>query len=224
MSRLGRVDGFDQDEAANEGDQGAIVLGGLFAAQGEALEAFELSHGVLDAGAGFVEGFGKEGGLVGGIGTMRDDRTDAALAGGLAVGLGIVALVGDCGAGPDVRSDVEQNLKLPAVAGLTAGQMEVERQARAVGLEVDFGREPAARAAERLALLPPLAPAAETCARTTVLSNIWRRCALSLRSASNWKNASNTPRRLSRQNRFHTLFQFPNSFGSARQVMLWTEK
>ena len=32
--------------------------------------------------------------------------------------------------------------------------------------------------------------------------------------------ASNTPRWLSRQNRFQTLFQLPNSTGKARQVML----
>ena len=169
---LGRVDGFDQDEAANEGDQGSIVLGGLFTAQGDALETLELSHGLLDAGAGFVEGFGEEGGLVGGVGAMRDDRADTALAGGLAIGLGVVALVGDRGAGPDVGSEVKQGLELPAVAGLAAGQREVKRVAFEVGLERDLGREPAARAAECLALLPPLAPAAETCARTTVLSNI----------------------------------------------------
>src|SRR5215471_15817832 len=36
--------------------------------------------------------------------------------------------------------------------------------------------------------------------------------------------ASNTPRCDSRQNRFHTLFQGPNSAGKARQVMLWTVK
>ena len=43
-------------------------------------------------------------------------------------------------------------------------------------------------------------------------------------SASSCKNASNTPERLSRQNRFHTLFHLPNSPGSARQVMLCTVK
>jgi hypothetical protein len=102
--------------------------------------------------------------------------------------------------------------------------MEVERVAVEVGLEVDFGREPAARSAERLALLPPLAPAAETCTRAVVLSKNWTKCAGWLRSASNSKNASNTPDRLSRQNRFQTLFQLPNSLGSARQVMLWTVK
>jgi hypothetical protein len=34
------------------------------------------------------------------------------------------------------------------------------------------------------------------------------------------KKASNTPAWLSRQKRFHTEFQLPNSAGSARQVML----
>src|SRR4051812_46421203 len=42
-----------------------------------------------------------------------------------------------------------------AVARLAWGQVEVERMAVEVGLEVDFGREAATRAAERLMLLPP---------------------------------------------------------------------
>ena len=107
-----------------------------------------------------------------------------------------------------------------AVADLATGQVEVERVALEIGLEVDFGRETAARAAECLAMLPPFAPAAETWARAVVLSKNWTMCAVWLHSASNWKNASNTPERLSRQNRFHTLFQLPNSLGSARHVML----
>jgi hypothetical protein len=40
--------------------------------------------------------------------------------------------------------------------------VEVERVAVEIGLEVDFGRETTARAAERLVMLPPFAPAAET--------------------------------------------------------------
>ena len=39
-------------------------------------------------------------------------------------------------------------------------------------LQVDFGAEAAARASERLRRLPPFAPAADTCARITVESNI----------------------------------------------------
>ena len=55
-------------------------------------------------------------------------------------------------------------------------------------------------------MLPPFAPAAETWARTTVESNICTKCAVSLIAARASKNASKVPDRLSRQNRFHTLF------------------
>jgi len=47
-------------------------------------------------------------------------------------------------------------------------------------------------------------------------SNICTRCAVWLSPTSIWKKASNTPVRLSRQNRFQTLFQRPYSAGSAR--------
>jgi len=102
--------------------------------------------------------------------------------------------------------------------------VEGERLAVQVDLEVDFRREPTTRAAECLPLLPPLAPAAETCARTAVLSNIWTRCAVGLNWAKASRNASNTPVWLSRQKRFQTLFQGPYSAGNARQVMLWVVK
>ena len=44
---------------------------------------------------------------------------------------------------------------MPAVARLPGGQVEGDRQAAEVGLEMDLGREAAARAAESLAVLPP---------------------------------------------------------------------
>jgi hypothetical protein len=102
--------------------------------------------------------------------------------------------------------------------------MERDRVAVMVRLEVDLGREAATRSAERLGLLPPFAPAADTCARTIVESNICTRCALLLVAASASKNASKVPVRLSRQKRFHTLFQLPNAAGSVRHVMLCTVK
>jgi hypothetical protein len=98
--------------------------------------------------------------------------------------------------------------------------MKGERQAVEIDLEVDFRRETAARTAERLILLPPFAPAAETWARTTVESNICTKCAVSLICARASKKASKVPDWLNRQNRFHTLFQRPNSRGRARHVML----
>ena len=63
------------------------------------------------------------------------------------------------------------------VAFLAAGEVESNGMAVKVRLQMDFGGEAATRAAERLILLPPFAPAAETWARTMVLSNIWIRCA-----------------------------------------------
>ena len=63
---------------------------------------------------------------------------------------------------------------------LASGQVEADRRAVEFGLEVDCAREPAPRASERLVMLPLFAPAAETCARVTVLSNICTRCAVTL--------------------------------------------
>jgi len=61
---LGRVDGFDQDQAAYEGEEGSEVFGGLLAAQGDAFEALDFADGLFDARASFVENAGKERGLV----------------------------------------------------------------------------------------------------------------------------------------------------------------
>jgi len=172
----------------------------------------------------FIEALRKEVPSLLGAFAARDNRRDAPRACRRAVGLAVVSLVRYRDARADVGTDVERRLELRAVAGLASGQVEVEGIAVEIGLDVDFGRETAARAAERLAMLPPFAPAAETWARTVVLSKNWTKCAVWLHSASNWKNASNTPERLRRQNRFHTLFQLPNSRGSARHVMLCTVK
>ena len=89
---------------------------------------------------------------------------------------------------------------------------------------MDFRREPAARAAERLIFLPPFAPAAETWARTIVESNIWIKWADALISANVSKKASNTPALLSRSKRLHTEFQWPKRSGSARQRTFSTVK
>ena len=102
--------------------------------------------------------------------------------------------------------------------------MESDGQTFEIRFEVDFRGETAPRAPERLRVLPPFAPAADTWARTTVLSNICTSAAVGLVSARSWKNTSNTPAWLSRQNRFQTLFQLPKYAGKARQVMLWTVK
>ena len=169
---LGCVDGFDENEGEAESDEGAVVLGGFLAAEGNPLEAFELADGLLDAGAAAVERAREKGGRVLRRGFVRDDRTDAARARRLAIVPAVIAFVAESRARRDLRPKVEQDGKVAAVAGLAFGQVEGDRQAGEIGLEMDLGGEAAARAAERLTVLPPLAPAAETCARTTVESNI----------------------------------------------------
>jgi len=73
----------------------------------------------------------------------------------LANAMAVIALVRHRNARADVRADVERYLELRAVVDLATSQMEVERVAVEIGLEVDFGREAATRAAESLVLLPP---------------------------------------------------------------------
>ena len=93
---------------------------------------------------------------------MRDDRSDAALPRRFAIGLAGVALVADDGARLNVGADVEQNVEMPRVGGLTARQVEGDDVAGGVRFRVDFRGEAAALASERLAFLPPFAPAADT--------------------------------------------------------------
>ena len=54
---LGGVDGFDDDEAKSECDEGSEVLARFLAAERQALEALQLTHKLLDTGASPIEGF-----------------------------------------------------------------------------------------------------------------------------------------------------------------------
>ena len=138
------MDGFCPDKGASEGDEGGKVLRGFLAAQCDPLEALEPANTRLDAGAAFVEGAWKEFRLGGGIAAVRDDGTDTAPACRFAVGLAVIALIADHRPGRDVRADVEQGLEITAVAGLTAGQVEGQRQTVEIAFQVDLGRKPAA--------------------------------------------------------------------------------
>jgi hypothetical protein len=92
---------------------------------------------------------------------------------------------------------------------LAGREDEGERQAARVAAQVELGREAAARPTQRLAVLPPLAPAACWCARTVVPSSICTRCSAAPLSARATKSASNRPRSRQRANRRRTLFHLP---------------
>ena len=141
---LGRVDGFHQDKGAGERDEGGEVLHRLLAAQSNALETFDFADALLGASASFVEDFGEERRFGGGILAVRDSGADAAPARRLSVRLGVVAFVAEHRPRGDVRANVEQDLEVAAVAGLAAGQVESQRQAIEIKLQVDFAGKPAA--------------------------------------------------------------------------------
>ena len=82
---LGRVDGFDQDEAESKRDERAVILRRLLASKCYTLAAFELADRLFDACPCLVECFRKEGGHILGVGSIRDCRTYSALARGVAV-------------------------------------------------------------------------------------------------------------------------------------------
>src|SRR5438552_17850980 len=82
---LGRVDGFDQDEAESKRDERAVILRRLLASKCDTLEAFDLADRLFDACPCLVECFRKEGGHILGVGSIRDCRTYSALARGVAV-------------------------------------------------------------------------------------------------------------------------------------------
>ena len=155
---------------------------------------------------------------------MGDDGSDAARSRGVPVGLAGVAFVADDGARLNVGSDVEQGFEVTPVGGFATGQVEGDDVAGGVRFCVDFRGEAAARTTERLPLLPPFAPAADTCARTIVESNIWIKCADELIEASASKKASKTPALLNRSKRFHALFQAPKRSGKGRHRTFSTVK
>ena len=82
---LGRVDGFDQDEAESKRDERAVILCRLLASKCDTFEAFELANRLFDACPCLVECFRKEGGHIFDVGSIRDCRTYSALARGVAI-------------------------------------------------------------------------------------------------------------------------------------------
>ena len=90
---------------------------------------------------------------------------------GSPVRFAVIAFVGDDSARRDIRPDGHQRLELGGVGFLATRQIEGNRELE-IGFQVYLRRKAATRAAQRLVFLPPFAPAAETWARTIVLSNI----------------------------------------------------
>lgn len=81
---------------------------------------------------------------------------------GCPVGMAGVALVANSSSWGNVWPKLKQDVEMRCIGLLATGQVESDWKAFKVRLQVDFRGEPATRASERLTILPPFAPAAET--------------------------------------------------------------
>ena len=133
-------------------------MGEAIVAGGDAAKVLEAAEHAFD-GVSMAIKVGREAALPAAVGLGRDVGCGAFALDLAAHGVAVVALVAmqELGAGEAVEQGVGGN----AIGHLAAGQQEGDRAAPEVGQGVDFGGPSAARAADRLAALPPFPPAAQ---------------------------------------------------------------
>ena len=216
FSWLGRVDSFDPEPCCCDRQHREVGSGGFFVAGRDAAKLFEPIDTALDEIAPLIR-FPIIFNRCLAIGPRRDNGLDASVHQIVANFVAVVALVAE----ESVRIHIvkfHQRIIAFDLVHLAAGDIESQRVAFGVRAEVDFGREAAARAAERfLILIPPFTPAACWCARTIVESMACSVSAAGPRLASVSKAASQTPSLLQRVKRMKTEFQFPYRSGMSRQ-------
>ena len=133
-------------------------MGEAVVACGDPAEVLEASEHAFDGVAMAIE-IGREAALPAPVGLGRDVGGSALCLDLSAHGVAVVALV----AVQDLSGSevVEQGVGGDAIGHLAAGQEERDRAAEAVGQRMDFCGPSAARAPDRLALLPPFPPEAQ---------------------------------------------------------------
>lgn len=133
------------------------MLGEAVVAGGDSAEVLDAPEHALDGVAFAIEG-GREAVFPAPVDLGRDVRRGAQVLDFASNGIAVVALVAtqDRGRG----HLVEQRVGGDAIRDLAAGQEESDWAAERVCERVDFGRPPAARAADRLIELPPFPPEA----------------------------------------------------------------
>ena len=195
---------LDPVECSDEGRCGKVVSGEFIVTGGDAPPVFDAAEVVLDFVPPSIEPLGTVG-LLGGVATARDDRQCAFILDLLPDFLAVVGFVG--GNGEWRLESIEHVADNLAVMDLTTGDSEVQRAALAIDDRVDFRGAPAATDADRLILLPPLAPLAARWAFTMVLS-IRYRLSRDL-SASVSKIRFQMPRRDQRLKRLYAVVYGP---------------
>lgn len=133
-------------------------MGEAIISRGDPAEILEAAEHALDRVAITVE-VGREATLPHSGGLGRDVGCGPLALDFVAHRVGVIALVAVQDLGRD--DPVEQDLGSDTVGHLAAGQQERDRATEAIGQGVDFRGPSAARAADRLAELPPFPPEAQ---------------------------------------------------------------
>src|SRR5215217_1042085 len=221
---------FDPEHCHRNHPEGAVALGTLVVAGGQAAELLAAADQVLHAVAPPVERPIKRAAAA--LGSLaRDGDPDAAPAARLADGPTAVAFVAGHplgaparppAAGPPHRALRQQLREHRRLVGLSGCEHHGQRLAAALGAEMDLGGQPALPPAERLLRrVPPFAPAACWCARITVPSTkCSSQSSAPAASACRWTAAnsrSHTPAWVQRRKRVYTVCHGPYRSGTSRQ-------
>lgn len=165
---LGDVDKFEPVPGGGEVYHAEEAVGQLIIARGDGAVDLEVAEHALDAVALLVERPVMLN-LHAAVRPARDNGRDIPLRKVGADRIGVVALVGKQGIGGAFGQD-DQGIVRLAVCRFAARQVEGERSPEGIGEAVKLTGEPAPRAAKSASMSPPFPPAAETWARTVVLS------------------------------------------------------
>src|SRR3954454_12483914 len=221
---------FDPEHNHRNRPQGAVALGALVIAGGQAAELLAAGDQVLHAVAQSIER-PIEGAAPSLVGLARDGDLDPAAAALVTDGPTAVALIASHALGPYPRpappgtphralgQQPGEHRRLVRLAGR---EHHRHRLAATLGAEMDLGGEAALAAAQRLGRRgPPFAPAACWCARMTVpATKCSSQSSAPAASAWRWTAArirSQTPARVQRRKRVYTLGHGPYRSGKSRQ-------
>src|SRR5437764_6929032 len=220
----------DPEDRHRNHPEGAVALGALVVAGGQAPDLLAAVAQPLDPVAQAVRGAVKGAGRA----LRPQQRAGVADAAPPAVGAqrapGVApvahqptrALPRPTPAGAADRALLQQLLEGGGLAALPGRQHQRHRLAAALGAEMDLRGEAALAAPERLRFrVPPFAPAACWCARITVPSTKWTAQSISPAASACCCTAasirSQTPARRRRRKRVYTLCHGPNRSGRSRQ-------
>ena len=148
-------------------DGGEIVAGQPIISCGDAAEVLQPAEHAFDGVAAAIEPW-REAVLPLAIGFGRDVRNASRRLDLATDGITVIALVTVNHEAS--RQVIEQLRRHPAIRHVAAAQQQQQRTTRSIRQRMDLARSPAARAANRLAALPPFPPLAQRCAFTAELS------------------------------------------------------